>query len=291
MDFRSIMAIVDGGAESSTVLTTAIELGKRFDAVTALVQINPPAAFSIYPVLEASVSGAVGEMIGDMERAITDRQKNFDTLYQKAVVSAGMPVIAPDDVSRTAHFAVTRETVIGHENREIAERGRLFDLIVIGVPGADSGGVDSAALEAALLDTARPVLITCRYPRPVIGGHVTIAWDGSREAAQSIRNALPLMLNANKVEVVHVTGGHGASKIDPNDIVKYLQLHDIKSESRVIEAKAGKVAEALLEAARLNGHALLVMGAYGTSAVTEFMFGGVTRSVMSNADVPLLVSH
>lgn len=290
MDIRSIMAIVDGGAESKAVLTTAIELGKRFNAVTSLMQITPPAAHSIYPVLDAAPPEMIEGMITDMERSIDDRRSNFDALYEQTVIAAGLPVISPDEIREVTTFAVTKESVIGHENREIAERGRLFDLIVIGIPNAESGGLDSAALEAALLDTARPVLITCRYPRPVIGGHVTVAWDGSRESAQSIRNALPLMLIANNVEIIHVMVD-GDAKTDPMDVGKYLQLHGIKSVSRTISAERGKVADTLLEAARTNGHALLVMGAYGTSAVAEYMFGGVTRTVMSKADIPLLVSH
>jgi len=290
MDFRSIMAIVDGDDESRNVLTTAIELGQRFDAVTALLQVTPPAVQGIYPVLDAAPSELVDGIISDMERSIDDRRTVFHQIYRQTVVDAGLPVTAPEKLSENAHFAVAMESVVGHENREIATRGRLFDLIVIGIPGDESGGVDSAALEAALLDTARPVLITCRYPRPVIGGHVTVAWDGSREAAQSVRNALPLMQFANTVEVVHVVED-GDTKCDPLDIVRYLRLHRIESTPRTAETTRGGVADALLDAARDNGHALLVMGAYGTGAVAEYMFGGVTRTVMSNADIPLLVSH
>jgi len=290
MDFRSIMAIVDGDDESRNVLTTALELGQRFDAVTALLQITPPAVQGIYPVLDAAPSELVDGLISDMERSIDDRRNHLQEIYQQTVVAAGLPVVPLDQLSNTVHFAVTMESVVGHENREIAARGRLFDLIVIGIPGNESGGVDSAALEAALLDTARPVLITCHYPRPVIGGHVTVAWDGSREAAQSIRNALPLMKHANIVEVVHVIED-GNAKTDPADVVGYLHLHGIESKARTTSTSRGGVADALLDAARTNGHALLVMGAYGTGAVAEYMFGGVTRTVMSNADVPILVSH
>ena len=290
MDFRSIMAIVDGDEESRNVLTTAIELGQRFDAVTALLQITPPAVQGIYPVLDAAPSELVDNIINDMERSIDDRRNVFLNIYRQTVVDTGLPVVAPEKLSESVHFAVAMEAVVGHENREIATRGRLFDLIVIGIPGDESGGVDSAALEAALLDTARPVLITCRYPRPVIGGHVTVAWDGSREAAQSVRNALPLMRHANSVEVMHVIED-GDTKCDPLDIVRYLHLHGIASTPRTAKTTRGGVADSLLDAARTNGHALLVMGAYGTGAVAEYMFGGVTRTVMSNADVPLLVSH
>ncbi len=290
MDIRSIMAILDGGAESKTVLTTAIELGRRFDALTAMVQFTPPAAHNFYPVLDAPPANVIEGLISKMNERSEQRRHDFYAMIDQAVRADHLPTAKPGEVRRSSGFAITSESITGHENREIAERGRLYDLIVIGVPDDDCGGLDSTALEAALLDTARPVLITCRYPRPVIGGHITVAWDGSREAAQSIRNAVPLMHSAGQVEIVHIITGP-ADKINPADVVKYLKLHDIEATSRTVESDKSGIADRLLDAARENGHALLVMGAYGTSAVAEYMFGGVTRNVMSKADVPLLVSH
>jgi len=290
VDIRSIMAIVDGGIESKNVLMTAIELGQRFDAVTMLLQVTPPSAQFIYPSLEASSSQAINDIISGMEKAVEDRKVFFETLYNKEVIDAGVPTVPVEDISNTVKFAISKETIIGHDNREIAERGRLFDLIVIGMPNEDSGGVDSAALEAALLDTARPVLITCKYPRPIVGGHITIAWDGSREAAQSIRNALPLMAGATNIEVVHVVQ-EGMPESDPDDICKYLRMHGIVAKARKILSHEGNIGDALLNAARGNSHALLIMGAYGSSAVAEYIFGGATRAVMTKADIPLLVSH
>jgi len=290
MDFRSILAVVDGGAESRNVLNTALELGRRYDAATALLQVLPPETNVMLPMIEDAPTSVVSELIDDIKRNNARRRDNFDDLYKETVIDTGLPVIQAGDVITAHHFSVAKLTVFGHENREIAERGRLFDLVVIGMPDDDSGGLESAALEAAMLETARPLLITCRYPRPVIGGHVTIAWDGSREAAQSIRNALPLLQSAKDVEVVHVIEDE-KSNVDPEDIRKYLSLHGIEARTRSVVAPHNRVAETLLDAARTNGHALLVMGAYGAGAAIEYMFGGVTRDVLSAMDVPLLLSH
>lgn len=290
MNIRSILAIVDGGTESKNVLMTAIELGQRFDAVTMLLKITPPIVNFIYPALEASSTQYINEIIIDMQKDAEDRRVNFDNLYNKEVIAAGLPTSSAAEMNGASHFTICKETIVGRDSREIAERGRLFDLIIIGMPNEDTGGVDGTALEAALLDTARPVLITCKYPRPMVGGHVTIAWDGSREAAQSIRNALPLMSNATHVEVIHVVQD-GAKESNPLDICKYLGLHGINANARKITSYEGSIGDALLQAARTNAHALLVMGAYGSSAVAEYIFGGVTRTVMEKADVPILVSH
>ena len=290
MDIRSILAVVDGGPESRNVLNTALELGRRYDAATALMQVLPPETHALLPVIEDAPSSVVGDLIDDIRRTNAHRRGNFDALYRETVCDAGLPEIQPGELVAARHFSVAKLTVTGHENREIATRGRLFDLVVIGMPDEESGGLESAALEAAMLEAARPLLITCRYPRPVIGRNVTVAWDGSREAAQSIRNALPLLKSAKAVEIVHVVED-GKADVDPEDIRKYLALHDITATTHSIPAPHNRVGETLLDAARTNGHALLVMGAYGAGAAIEYMFGGVTRYVLSAMDVPLLLSH
>mgnify|MGYP003571186051 CR=1 FL=1 len=290
MDFKSILAIVDGGAESRNVLATALELGRRFDAATALLHVTPPLTHAAVPISEDLPSQVIDRLVDSMSRANDVRRTAFETFIRETVTDKGLPVVAPEDITSAHHFAVAKLCVIGHENREIAARGRLFDLVVIAIPGAENGGVESAVLEAALLDTARPVLITCNYPRPVIGGHVTVAWDGSREAAQSVRNALPMLQTAAAVEIVNVVE-NGSVSADPEDIRKYLSMHGIEARTRIMHAAKDKIAATLLDAARGNGHALLVMGAYGAGAAAEYMFGGVTRSVLANTDVPLLLSH
>ncbi|MBO6519790.1 MAG: universal stress protein [Rhodospirillales bacterium] len=290
MDIRSILAVVDGGDESRTVLTTALEMGRRLDAATALLHVTPQVTHEILPAADDMPTQAVSKLIDSMTRANEARHLAFESLIEETVSKAGIPVISPSEITKSHHFAVAKICITGHENREIAARGRLFDLVIIAIPGADSGGVESAVLEAALLDTARPVLIACPYPRPVIGGHVTVAWDGSREAAQSIRNALPLMRIASAIEIVHVADDP-ATQVNPEDICQYLSLHSLNAIPRTITAPKSEIAAALLDAARENGHALLVMGAYGAGAATEYMFGGVTRSVLSQADLPLLLSH
>jgi nucleotide-binding universal stress UspA family protein len=60
---------------------------------------------------------------------------------------------------------------------------------------------------------------------------------------------------------------------------------------------AKAVAEDVADSALLLNHAsdtgadLLVMGAYGHSRLREFILGGVTRSLLREMTIPVLLSH
>jgi len=53
----------------------------------------------------------------------------------------------------------------------------------------------------------------------------------------------------------------------------------------------GSAAERILHAAHRIGADMLVMGAFAHGEWREMMFGGVTRTMLAQADMPLFMRH
>jgi nucleotide-binding universal stress UspA family protein len=62
-------------------------------------------------------------------------------------------------------------------------------------------------------------------------------------------------------------------------------------EVRRLSSGGKNVGDLLLSQAAAFSADLLVMGAYGHSHLREWMFGGVTRTVLYEAGVPVLMSR
>jgi len=58
-----------------------------------------------------------------------------------------------------------------------------------------------------------------------------------------------------------------------------------------VPARGLDAGSALLGYCQVTGADLLVMGAYGHSQFREFVLGGATRSVLTEATLPVLLSH
>ena len=106
-------------------------------------------------------------------------------------------------------------------------------------------------------------------------------------------DALPLLTRAEAVEVLVVDPqrhpGHGE---EPGaDIARHLARHGVQLEVRRLSSGGGDVGHILLSRAADFGADLLVMGAYGHSHLSEWMFGGVTRTVLREAGLPVLLSR
>ena len=77
-------------------------------------------------------------------------------------------------------------------------------------PGYLSGIQAPLTIEAALFETGRPVLVVPYIQKTGVKlDRVMVCWDGSRNAARAIADALPFLKRGKVVEIVMVAGGSG----------------------------------------------------------------------------------
>ncbi|MBI1891440.1 MAG: universal stress protein [Burkholderiales bacterium] len=126
-----------------------------------------------------------------------------------------------------------------------------------------------------------------------IGERVLIAWNGSLEAKRAVHHALPILQRAKVVEVISFTtvkqrelyGDQPAA-----DLAAYLARHNITVDA-MQEETSSDAGEALLSLAANLSSDLLVMGCYGHSRLREIMLGGVSRTILNSATIPVLLAH
>ena len=75
------------------------------------------------------------------------------------------------------------------------------------------------------------------------------------------------------------------------DLARYLARYGVHVNLRTISSKGGDVGMALLDITKELSTDLLVLGAYSHARFTEAIFGGVTRRVLREAEMPALMSR
>ena len=147
-----------------------------------------------------------------------------------------------------------------------------------------------------VLSAGAPVLAVPESPPATAAPRfITVGWDGGREAARAIRDALPLLRAAEQVSVACI-GASTADGAEPRhlpgaDLAHWLARHGVRAEAQSVSRDGLPVGTALLEWAKGQGADLLVMGAYGHSRAREWLLGGATRQVLESAALPTLFSH
>jgi nucleotide-binding universal stress UspA family protein len=117
-----------------------------------------------------------------------------------------------------------------------------------------------------------------------------VAWNGSFEAANALRAAIPLLKLSASVTLVSV-GKSDKDAFPSTDALQYLSRHGIVAELREDTQTGAYIADRLHVEATTIHAAWMVLGAYSHSPTLEAVFGGVTRRVLREMDIPVLLSR
>jgi len=281
---KSILAVAHDPKIFPSTLAITWLVAERFDsyvegmavrAMTSAVvsNIGMSGVSTIIESLEAEES-IRAEKLKDTFKAFMQERQTTPEEHKigKASIIANWPIDEPQTVEM------------------VGERGRVFDLIVVGRSSDDPMVSGSHVIESALFDSGRPVLIAPSNVPKSIGSTVLVAWNGASESARAVAFAMPFLQGADHVLVLEVEGG---SVLGPSaqDVQTYLTRNGISSEANSVEPGGVKIGQAILDEAAAQKADLIVKGAYTHSRLRQLIFGGATKHLLTNADIPVLMAH
>jgi nucleotide-binding universal stress UspA family protein len=290
---KIILLPVSGSSADSEVFATALTIGRAFDAHFVALHVRPDVSRDV-AALAASHGGMVAgidTMLATLEADADAREKAASDAWH--AFCSGNNIPSADEPRETG---VTAEWVseIGSEADWLAEYGRAADLVVVG-RGEEPWGPDFVLMEAALMDTGKPVVIAPRagLTMPPLNGVVGIAWKDTREAAGAVRAALPFLRVAGHVTVFVVPEDSEEEAGDKSHLrlARMLRWHNKNVSIQALGETSRPPAAILLDAAVRANCGLLAMGGYGHTRLREAVFGGFTRAVLESAPLPVLMSH
>ncbi len=282
----NILTYIDGRGSTENAAEAAFQLAIRHDAhVEGLhVRADPrdfitnAAVYSGFGAIEKFTESFDREA-AQVEQRATDAFVQVRDHYGIAEQEAASPVTLP-----AAHWTV----VSGRADSIVCQRARVSDVCVVGRASYGRNNSTKPVIEAVLFDSGRPILIAPPHPIKSVGSDIVIAWNRSAAAARALSMAMPLLDKADRIRLVYVdTGAKSGPAVE--EAAAYVSRHGFNAETATIAAQSQGVASTLLSDAQDAD--LLVMGAYSHSRLREIVLGGVTRHVLENATIPVLMVH
>lgn len=180
--------------------------------------------------------------------------------------------------------------VAGRQVDVIKRHGRLADMIAVAKPDRDRN-LGKNTLKAALFHSGRPVLMCPPRSAPPqsLGVKVTIAWNGSAEAARALSQCKSVLRAADTIWVLS-NGEDAGPGTSVDDLISYLELNHIQAAVEKFQT-GDRVGDELLRISADLGADMMIMGAYGDSHERETVFGGNTQAVVDTATMPVLLNH
>ncbi len=285
---KTILTVASDAASASSPIRTAFLVGRAMEAHVDVAHVRPDPAAAVPYVGEAMAGALVEEMMEAAERDGRQRADATRAVFEDLVASEGVALRdAPGDGDGLSAAWVALD---GGEPEEIGARGRVCDLVVAGRPLPDRDLPSLITLNAALMEAGRPVLVAPPTAVPEVGGIVAIAWNGSPEAARAVQAAIPFLDRADKVTILASEEADDLCGADA--LARNLTWHGVTAGLQPVKGHGGdEVGRTLLTHCDHMGANLLVMGAYTHSRLRQLILGGVTRHVLDNATLPVLLSH
>lgn len=185
------------------------------------------------------------------------------------------------------------ESVWESATHQTLPHARTADIAVLGLHRQDHG-TEEAFANSLLMEAGIPIIFVPGTATRIAPQRVLVAWKNTREASRAISDALPLLKAARHVEVLHVSSDTGVAQ-NGNDVaahlLSHLEQHSISANLVHRKHVDGGTAPVILGHAEESGADLIVAGGYGRSRTSEYVLGGVTRTLLRSSTVPVMLSH
>lgn len=288
MAIRKLLLPLTGTAAGEAALATALTIARRWNAHVLALHVRVDSR-DVAPLAGEGLSGAmIEEMMSATEKESSDRAHAVRSMFERFV--ARHEVVVQEAHPGADHATASFAAVTGREEDIVAQQARLADLTVVPHPDAGEDVSSSDALHAVLFDSGRPVLISPQVTPAKIGTRVCLAWNGTAESASSVLAAMPWMQRAEGVAILSADGYQRRGPGAP-DLAAYLSLHGVHADIVTFKSVGGSVGAGLLAAASNYGCDLLSMGAYSHSRLRQLILGGVTRHVLENSTLPVMMNR
>ena len=271
MSYATVMVHVDVAGEMGPHVKVAGELADRFHA--RLIGISGWAPTSIFLAEEALQDPIPSTPpLQEMKSILDMKGQQFEAAF------------------RTNSRAVEWRSGLDFPSDYIPREARAADLLVIGRDFRSEDLFRSLDPGELILKAGRPVLLVPREVTSFSGKRIAIAWKDTREARRAVVDSLPFLKLAERVTIVEVCKDEFPSKLD--DVASFLGWHRANVTSQRLQPiRDISTTQCLLQFIRNENVDLVIAGAYGHTRLGEWIFGGVTRTLLRESPICCLFSH
>ncbi|CAB3659008.1 universal stress protein [Trinickia soli] len=275
MSYKTLLVHIDDSRHSEARVAFALELAAKHDA--HLIGLYVVCQDLLRPLVKRDDSLSLGKLEAQGVERMNRACEQFTATAQRAGRPFEWRAPAGPAIDATVLHA------------------RHADLVVMGQedPDDQASYVARNFVEEVVMSSGRPVLVLPYAGRiATFGENVVVAWDGSREAARALADALPILKHARFVTISTVQKQPDRDEPAGFDVSGYLERHGVRAAFASIPRAPGMTTAATLLNQLSDAHAdLLVMGAYGHARAREHVLGGVTYTMLETMTAPVLMSR
>ncbi|WP_333611042.1 universal stress protein [Brevundimonas bullata] len=277
MTWSSLIVYVDDEADNIQRIEQAAALAKAHGAHLIGVSACAPET----PVADAYGAGILlGEVLTEQHERAEKALKGAEARFREIATLAGVSCEWRADV--------------GDPTSLLIKHARAADVLIVGRDAANASGWRAPHPADLAMRAGRSILIVPPNPaRSVVGAPVLLAWTDSRESRLAAVAAIPMLREAESVRVLELCDPEDmdGARLRTADVVAWLTRHGVKAEAEARAHDDRSTGRRLLDCAAEMKAGAIVSGAWGHARMRQWIFGGVTQTLITESPVALLLAH
>jgi nucleotide-binding universal stress UspA family protein len=277
MSYRTILVQTEDSTPGRMQLKAAISLAQRFNASLSGVYLKAEQIPAMFIGDAFSAVTLAESFFKEREELIANASARARAMFEAAATQAGV---------RHGWSEVN-----GDSEAALILAARRHDLSVLRREVQPVGGAAPILASEVAMASGGPVIILpeAGYKIP-FGENILVGWKEGREAARALRDAAPFLGTAQCVTLFSVS--HEAPEVLDDFSRAFFEAHGARSTNIAIDRDEDQSAgDAIRRRSGIVGADMLVLGLYGHSRMQELFLGGVSRNMLSDLNLPMLVSH
>lgn len=278
MSYKTIVVYLDSTVTAKSLVNGAAIVAEKYGSHLIGLYVNP--TIPIYSAGELALPALEAQFIEHHQKDA----KSIKALFEEQTRGR----------SFVAEWRQVSATLSVHGT--IADHARTSDLLIVGanmdIPTND---LAEDRISTIISANCRPTLyIPTANPITDIGQNILVGWDAGDESTRAIHGALSMLKRADKVDMLQINPSddeRNHTMGSASEMVATLARHDVNAELLFSACSHHQIAATLLKSAAEHSADMLVMGAYGHNKIHDFFLGSVTRGVIRDSKIPVLMSH
>lgn len=282
MEYKKIFFPLGGGNELRGRIHGALLIAKHFNSHLEILQsiAKPSQIMKFDNALPASVLKELNAMA---KTKLEDDLHIHETIFKEEIKKIDIKSSSKaEDEIPTAEI-ITGE---GFRSKLIEQESKYCDLVIVSAPHE---GRLTATFETTITKSGKPALMFPREMKEFKTDNILIGWNNTPAVARAITEAIPIMKQAKRVQIIS-SDEYVNQKSDITKLQAYLKAHKIDASFALVKTLRAP-GEALLTYANTAHFDLIVAGAFGHRGLRELMFGGTTKYILKNSNIPIFMSH
>ena len=283
MTIKRLLVPLSSEVDIHSALGSGFLIAQEFNAhLEATFYKSPMGSRMTFDTVGGLSGDVITERVEEQDELAKETHQYFEAEREKRKINY-LDAPLPASISSAAWRVVEETPYYG-----IAHDGGSYDLIVIGRHKHNPARAPRELIEAALFQTGRPVFFAPAHTPNTTGSIILVAWNRSAQSVRAVSAAAPFFELAHKVVVFSVAKG---TKRGPSarEIGKHLDWHQVSNEVVEVPPDHRPIGEVILEEASERDVDLIVMGVYSHSRLRELLLGGVTKHILENVSLPVLM--